>query len=73
MDTTEQWEKRTHLGLNEYEADVAVQLAVESDSLDPKEAARLRYAVLLTVLCPIDFILRWKIDKHILPLMCREY
>ncbi|KAK0239759.1 major facilitator superfamily domain-containing protein [Armillaria nabsnona] len=57
MDTTEQWEKRTHLGLNESEAGVAVQLAVESDSLDPKEAARLR----------------WKIDKHILPLMCLLY
>ncbi|KAK0497020.1 major facilitator superfamily domain-containing protein [Armillaria luteobubalina] len=58
MDTaSEQWEKRAHLGLNESEADVAAQFATESDSLDPKEAARLR----------------WKIDKHILPLMCREY
>ncbi|SJL00803.1 related to permease of the major facilitator superfamily [Armillaria ostoyae] len=54
---SEQWEKRAHLGLNESEADVAAQFATESDSLDPKEAARLR----------------WKIDKHILPLMCLLY
>ncbi|KAK0484054.1 major facilitator superfamily domain-containing protein [Armillaria novae-zelandiae] len=58
MDTaSEQWEKRAHLGLNESEADVAAQFATESDSLDPKEAARLRR----------------KIDKHILPLMCLLY
>ncbi|KAK0196739.1 major facilitator superfamily domain-containing protein [Armillaria mellea] len=58
MDTaSEQWEKRAHLGLNESEADVAAQFATEADSLDPKEAARLR----------------WKIDKNILPLMCLLY
>ncbi|KAK0211108.1 major facilitator superfamily domain-containing protein [Desarmillaria ectypa] len=58
MDTaSEQWEKHPHLGLNESEADVAAQLAVESVSLDPKEAARLRR----------------KIDKHVLPLMCLLY
>ncbi|KAK0463735.1 major facilitator superfamily domain-containing protein [Desarmillaria tabescens] len=58
MDTaSEQWEKRAHLPVNESEADVAAKLAVESDSLDPKEAARLKR----------------KIDKNILPLMCLLY
>ncbi len=57
MDTaSEQWEKRAHLGLNESEADVAAQFATESDTLDPKEAARLRYVILLKVFYRTDFI-----------------
>ncbi len=57
MDTaSEQWKSAPHLGLTNLRPMSLPQFATESDTLDPKEAARLRYVILLKVFYRTDFI-----------------